>query len=552
MPAIDNFHSYLAKAGLETKPHQVEGVEWCLKNEVEGRLVGTGDDAVLVRGGLIADEMGLGKTMQMIGVILCNMKSNSRTLIVLPRALLEQWDNVIRETTKHRALVFHGARKKGVTLAMLRAAPLVITTYGMVAKRKTGFSLLHKVRWKRVVFDEAHHMRNNRTNIFKGVVMLRSKIRWLITGTPIQNSRKDFYNLCAVMGLPTGYYLDPTNMGDILERFILKRTKKEIGLSLPPLTCETTKVEWTDDVERRFAESVHSLLSFSGVVGGTEEKSFNLGVVNGICGQFPLVALMRARQMCVYPPLLRGKIKDLVDMGALEDSPTLYHGSQSSSKLDSVIQKVLERKDNGKSKLIFCQFRGEIDALKSRLISGGMRYVETFDGRTLTGERNRIIQGRCDALVLQIQTGCEGLNLQHFSEVYFVSPHWNPSVEDQAVARCHRIGQQQHVDVFRFEMCGFGAPDEDEVGELPDEEEQTLSLDSYVKIIQKSKRDLREMLEPESETDVCEGDECPVCMEKIVERVTLRCGHDFCCGCVDEIRARRNMLQACPVCRASL
>ena len=57
-----------------------------------------------------------------------------------------------------------------------------------------------------------------------------------------------------------------------------------------------------------------------------------------------------------------------------------------------------------------------------------------------------------DVIILQIQTGCEGLNLQHFQEIYFVSPHWNPAVEAQAVARCHRIGQEAEVDVFRFTM----------------------------------------------------------------------------------------------------
>ena len=557
MANLQPFHSYLADAGLDTKPHQVEGVEWCLQNEVEGHVIGdaSGDasGANVVRGGLIADEMGLGKTMQMIGVMLCNFKRH--TLIVLPRALLEQWENVFRATTGHRVLVYHGAGKKGVSVSMLRAAPIVITTYGMVATRKTGLSMLHRVKWNRVVFDEAHHIRNSNTRVHKGALKLRAKIRWLVTGTPIQNTKNDFYSMCAAMGLPNGYYLVPTNIPDVVRRFILKRTKSEIGLALPPLQCVTTKVDWSDDVERRLAESVHSLLSFSGVVEGGE-KCFNLGLVNGICGEFPLVALLRARQMCVYPPMLRRKIKDLVDMGALEDDPALYDGARSSSKIDSVVETILGRKDNGRSKLVFCHYRGEIDALKSRLIAGGLSHVETFDGRTLTSERNRIITQRCDALILQIQTGCEGLNLQHFSEVYFVSPHWNPAVEDQAVARCHRIGQEQPVDVFRFEMSGFDSCEG--VEGVEGDEDNTISIDSYAKHVQESKRDLREMLEQNGDGEEDghgedaghgEDDDCPVCMEKIVDRETLGCGHGFCQGCVQEIRSR-NMLQACPICRA--
>ena len=58
-------------------------------------------------------------------------------------------------------------------------------------------------------------------------------------------------------------------------------------------------------------------------------------------------------------------------------------------------------------------------------------------------------------LIVQIQTACEGLNLQQFKEIYFTGPHWNPAVEDQAVARCHRIGQKDEIDVFRFTMAAF-------------------------------------------------------------------------------------------------
>lgn len=90
-----------------------------------------------------------------------------------------------------------------------------------------------------------------------------------------------------------------------------------------------------------------------------------------------------------------------------------------------------------------------------------------------------------DVLILQIQTGCEGLNLQTFSEVYFVTPHWNPAVEDQAVARCHRIGQQNEVDVFRFEMSNFG--------------DETNSLESHARNVQEKKRELYEMFENSNE-----------------------------------------------------
>ena len=91
---------------------------------------------------------------------------------------------------------------------------------------------------------------------------------------------------------------------------------------------------------------------------------------------------------------------------------------------------------------------------------------------------------------MQIQSCCEGLNLQeHFSEVYFVSPHWNPCVEDQAIARCHRIGQTKTVNVFKFEMVGFVKDIEQDIAPI--------SMEKYVNKIQNNKREIsRMMLEP--------------------------------------------------------
>jgi hypothetical protein len=102
-----------------------------------------------------------------------------------------------------------------------------------------------------------------------------------------------------------------------------------------------------------------------------------------------------------------------------------------------------------------------------------------------------VLNDKNEAIILQIQTGCEGLNLQeNYSEIYFISPHWNPAVEDQAIARCHRIGQTKDVYVERFEMCKF-APNEDEA-EFVD----TRTVDNYVGAVQEGKRVIaREIIE---------------------------------------------------------
>jgi SNF2 family DNA or RNA helicase len=148
--------------------------------------------------------------------------------------------------------------------------------------------------------------------------------------------------------------------------------------------------------------------------------------------------------------------------------------------LDSVVAAILERKENGCGKLVFCHFREEIDEVATRLRNGGITKVATFDGRTSNAKRFEILNDKNEVLILQIQTGCEGLNLQeNYSEIYFISPHWNPAIEDQAIARCHRIGQTKSVFVQRFEMSSFFDPDI-----------ITRTVDNYVEAIQENKRSI--------------------------------------------------------------
>jgi superfamily II DNA or RNA helicase len=159
--------------------------------------------------------------------------------------------------------------------------------------------------------------------------------------------------------------------------------------------------------------------------------------------------MIQAKQSCIYPRLACRK--SVPQMPSCEDE-------NYSSKISKVVRTILSRKDNGKRKIVFCHFRGEIDYIQTRLtIAFPSLVVKYLDGRTKESERRQILapDANIDVLILQIQTCCEGLNLQQFSEVYFVSPNWNPSIEDQAVARCHRFGQTEPVVVFRFIMAPF-------------------------------------------------------------------------------------------------
>jgi SNF2 family DNA or RNA helicase len=164
------------------------------------------------------------------------------------------------------------------------------------------------------------------------------------------------------------------------------------------------------------------------------------------------------------------------------DYSLLLYGSE--SKMRAVMQTLVERQDNGNGKIVFCQFYQEIDAYERLLVSHGMT-VAKFDGRIPHKKRQAVLNEPVDVLLAQLKMCREGLNLQaHYSEVYFPSPHFNPAVEAQAIARCWRIGQTKPVQVFRYLMSHTA----------PENAVQPYSLDGYTEKIQQIKRGLYEQM----------------------------------------------------------
>jgi SNF2 family DNA or RNA helicase len=167
-----------------------------------------------------------------------------------------------------------------------------------------------------------------------------------------------------------------------------------------------------------------------------------------------LPAFIRARQISIYPPMIKKVISDNKQLVTDNDASMYKKAAEDTTKIDTMIKFIKERKDNQNKKIIFCFFKQEIDYILCQLniINATAKVI---DGRTSTTNKKKIIAGVPDILILQIQTSCEGLNLQDYSEIYFTSPHWNPAVESQAIARAHRIGQNKDVHVFKFIHINF-------------------------------------------------------------------------------------------------
>lgn len=456
---MQRFVKLIDTAKLDHKPYQYNGVEWCLRNEIRPNPIAN------IRGGFIADEMGLGKTITIIGLMYANFLPH--TLIVVPPILIHQWSKEIYRITGHTPVVYYGGSKHLITLDVLQAAPIVLTTYKTLTMRTC---ILQQMCWNRVVHDEAHHLRNQNTTRYKGAKALRCRIRWIVSGTPIQNSSKDFFNLCKLIGFSSMFLGDEENHKNIIKHFVLRRTKKSVGIHLPDIIEHNIVVPWSNYREKNLVEDVHSLIPNISRVNH-HDRDFS--------GISTIVAMLRTKQTCILPSLIENALDKLFGHEAAHQMRANI--KQYSAKLDCIIDTISERKNNGKGKIVFCHYRSEIDFIYQKLNSLGIQNIYIYDGRNSGSKTMQTILDNAFIVLLQIQTGCEGLNLQEkFSEVYFTSPHWNPFVEDQAVARCHRVGQKNNVEVFKFVMDGFGYNQELQM--------DTFTLEKYIHTIHDKKR----------------------------------------------------------------
>lgn len=467
------------------KEHQIQGMRWSIQKEL-GIYYNPKTNTYIPQKkcGFICDEMGLGKTTVILGTWVGNYSDGQKTLVVVPPALLNQWYEKIQDWLGFTPYKYHGHLgkiSKTELLDNLEATPIVLTTYSMISTRgskkkgKNSYkSLLWDIEWDRVIYDESHHLRNEKSNKHKGAKKVKAEIIWLLTGTPIQNRNNDLYSQLKIMGIYEEF-MEKSQMEKVefLYPYVKLRTKESIGLQLPPLTVETINItEYDSPQEKIIIAYIHSLLNFTNVV--VTKNNVENQILNFLNTDSPLPMLTRARQSCVCPGIIKTYLDKQYKMGNIPNSVSKLN-IKTNTKIRKIIEKIKTEKKEGNRVLVFSHYVEEMDMLKSKLEENGVE-VKMLNGKTTAKQRRIIPKLSPDVLIVQVQSCCEGLNLQQFSTVIFTSPHWNPAVEDQAIARAHRIGQQKPVKVYRYICEGLG--------------KTTVTLDQYCMAVQEAKREL--------------------------------------------------------------
>ncbi|KAI1324792.1 SNF2 family N-terminal domain-containing protein [Xylariaceae sp. FL0255] len=299
----------------ELMPHQRIGLTWLIQRE-EG----------ILKSAILADDMGLGKTMQALALILARPSTDETrkaTLIVMPTALLHQWEQEIKDKIKPEyklsVFVYHGTNKKKIAdVADILAHDIVLTTYGTLTseyKRMYETRKEHGVRllvpeaiFHRAILDEAHNIKKRDGKASRGADKLRCKYRLCMTGTPLMNNVDELYPLFRFLKVPrleewdnfTPYKRGP-DLQNLMKRICLRRTvKTEVDgqpiFTLPTLTIET--VETTFDSDQQAIYDALSKKTKLEVNRYVEEGTFNRNYI------YILVLLLRLRQCCDHPFLL--------------------------------------------------------------------------------------------------------------------------------------------------------------------------------------------------------------------------------------------------------
>ena len=413
------------------RPYQVRGYEWLLSLHQLGM------------GGILADDMGLGKTVQTLSALLSSVqhaKERKPSLIVAPTSLTYNWLSECERFTPQLSvmLLTGGQAARADQLAQLtdkNAPDLVITSYPLIRR---DIALMKDIPFRFAVLDEAQQIKNVQSVGAHAVKQLTAETHIALTGTPMENHAGELWSLFDFV-LP-GYlpryteflrrWGEGQNADDLRRRirpFLMRRVKSDVLGELPEKMESVLMAEFPPEQRRVYdaallqkRERVDQIIKDRGLSRGRAEV---------------LSAITELRQICCHPAL------------CLPD----YNGV--SSKLELLMDVLPGALAAGRRALVFSQFTSMLHLIEKRLNLEGIPYLY-LDGETPAAQRldltRRFNEGETNVFLISLKAGGTGLNLTGADLVIHYDPWWNPTAEEQATGRAHRIGQTKKVEVLRL------------------------------------------------------------------------------------------------------
>jgi superfamily II DNA or RNA helicase len=420
----------------QLRPYQRLGIAWLWHLHRHGL------------GGVLADEMGLGKTLQALGLLRAvhGAQPATTSLVVCPASLLENWRReAARFCPELHVFVHHGGRRL-TTAAEVARQQVVITSYGTLTRDQELFS---GFAFAAVVADEAQHIKNRRSQNAAALRSLRCHARFVLTGTPLENSLDDLRSLFEFLlpgclaRVPAGLRGDERAWHDERLRaqtapYILRRTKQSVA---PELPAKLEHVLWCELGPEQAAlyrsvqeSSERALIDLE--AGGASEAAVRFAA---------LTQLLRLRQLCCDPRLL----PTATAAGA---------AGVSSAKLEAFRELLAAAIDDGHRLLVFSQFTSLLALLRAELDDQQLPCCQLDGSMTASARQAEVDRFQADpsipVFLLSLKAGGTGLNLTGADTVVHFDPWWNPAAEAQATDRAHRIGQRRIVTSYKLIAAG--------------------------------------------------------------------------------------------------
>ncbi len=414
------------------RDYQKDGYRWMMRLSSWGA------------GACLADDMGLGKTVQAIAVLL-SKASCGPSLVVAPKSVIPNWDlELARFAPALRVKILNNENNRSACISGAGAGDVILLTYGVLGTRAAS---LASRKWNVVCLDEAHQIKNRNTRVSAAAMGLQAENRIILTGTPLQNHLGELWNLFQFINpgllgpwkdFRSRYMqseLDDSHkqfLKELVQPFILRRTKQDVLSDLPEKIVYEQYVKLTEDEAELYEkqrEYVRKHIKSALKEGEAKEKD---GVTVSFFAELTNLRLAACSMSLVYE-----------------------EWRATSSKTEA-LKELLERiRLSGEENriLLFSQFTSYLSQVKLMLDREGLRYLY-MDGQTSLEERKELVAkfqgGESPIFISSLKAGGLGLNLTAANYVILLDPWWNPSIEEQAMDRAHRIGQKRSVTVIRL------------------------------------------------------------------------------------------------------
>ncbi len=441
------------------RPYQYEGVKWLVRHNLNEL------------GACLADDMGLGKTLQTIAVLLFAKENRVaktapdhskngqqldlfqptedsewlnalNALIILPASLVFNWEKEIKQFAPSLSVYSHTGSRRHKDTRIISRFDVILTTYQTVLR---DIELMSKLEYEYIVLDESQQIKNKDSKIFKSINRLLSRHKISLSGTPIENSLSDLWaqmhfinpNLLGGYSFFKREFIVPierkqdeekkARLSNLVEPYLLRRTKEEVAKDLPPLTVRVFYSEMSREQKKIYDKEKSAARNY---------LLENFDAKDGKSHMMVMQSLTKLRQLANHPKL----IFDAYDkdsskfLDVWEQWDVVKRGGHKVLMFSSSVKFLnLFRKEFTKKKEPFSWLTGDLSSKERE------KEIYKFENNA-----------EISSFLISIKAGGTGLNLVGADYVFILDPWWNPFIEQQAIARAHRIGQDKSVIAFKF------------------------------------------------------------------------------------------------------